>query len=81
MQCFQDLIDRLLWALEIGHVETILETSLLQIYLSMLHIGHLDQVLHICRYPEFQSKRRLGFDPDHPAINDNRFQDCDRTEF
>ena len=44
-------------------------------------IGQIDQYLHIIGYLKSHPKRKLGFDLEHPTINENRFQDCDRTEF
>ena len=36
---------------------------------------------HIFGYLKAHQKRNLGFYPAHPAINENRFQKCDWTEF
>jgi hypothetical protein len=58
-----------------------LETSLLSSYLAMPRVGHLEQAIHIFGYLKTHPKRKLAFDPAHPAINENRFQKCDWTEF
>ena len=50
-------------------------------YVSMPCIGNLDQALHIFEYLKYHTKRKLGVDLAHPAINENRFQDCDWKEF
>jgi hypothetical protein len=81
VQRYQELIGQLRWAIEIGRVDILLETSLLSSYLAMPRAGHLEQAYHIFGYLKTHPKRKLGFDPAHPAINENRFQKCDWTEF
>jgi hypothetical protein len=80
-QRFQELIGQLRWAAEIGRVDILLETSLLSSYLAMPRLGHLEQAFHIFGYLKTHPKRKLAFDPAHPAINENRCQKCDWTEF
>jgi hypothetical protein len=77
VQRFQELIGQLCWAVEIGCVDILLETLLLSSYLTMPRVGHLEQALHIFGYLKTHPKRKLAFDPAHPAINENRFQKCD----
>ena len=81
VQRFQELIGQLRWAVEIGRVDILLETSLLSSYLAMPRVGHLEQALHIFGYLKQHLKRKLAFDPAHPDIDENRFQKCDWTEF
>ena len=81
VQRFQELIGQLRWAVEIGRVDILLETSLLSSYLAMPRVGHLEQALHIFGYLKTHPKRKLAFDPAHPNIDENRFQKCDWTEF
>jgi hypothetical protein len=81
VQRFQELIGQLRWAVEIGRVDILLETSLLSSYLAMPRAGHLEQALHIFGYLKSHPKRKIGFDPSHPGINENRFQKCDWEEF
>ena len=81
VQRFQELIGQLRWAVEIGRVDILLETSLLSSHLAMPRVGHLEQAIHIFGYLKTHPKRKLAFDPAHPAINENRFQKCDWTEF
>ena len=47
----------------------------------MPRVRHLEQAFHIFGYLKAHLKKKLGFDPAHPAINENRFQKCDWTEF
>ena len=81
VQRFQELIGQLRWAVEIGRVDILLETSLLSSHLAMSRTGHLEQAFHIFGYLKTHPKRKIAFDPAHPAINENRFQKCDWTEF
>jgi hypothetical protein len=81
VQRFQELIGQLRWAVEIGRVDILLETSLLSSYLTMPRVGHLEQALHMYGYLKSHQKRKLAFDAAHPAIDENRFQKCDWEEF
>jgi hypothetical protein len=81
VQRFQELIGQLWWVVEIGCVHILLETSLLSSYLAMPRAGHLEQAFHIFGYLKTYPKRKIGFDPSHPEINENRFQKCDCEEF
>jgi hypothetical protein len=54
---------------------------LLSSYLAMPPAGHLEQAFHIFGYLKTHPKRKIGFDPSHPGINENRFQKCDWEEF
>jgi hypothetical protein len=81
VQRFQELIGQLRWAVEIGRVDILLETSLLSSYLAMPRLGHLEQALHTFGCLKTHPKRKLAFDPAHPAIDEDRFQKCDWTEF
>ena len=58
-----------------------MEMSLLLSYLAMPWVGHLEKAFHIFGYLKAHPKRKLGFDPEHTAINKKRFQRCDWTEF
>ena len=81
VQQYQELVGQLRLDLEIRHLDILLETSLLLSYLDMPRVGHLKQAFHIFGYLKAHPKRKLGFNPAHPAINENRFQKCDWTEF
>ena len=49
--------------------------------LAMPCIGHLERTLHIFGYLKLHPKKTICSDPVHPAINENRFQDCDWADF
>ena len=76
VQRYQELIGDIIWSLEIGCLDILLEMSLLSRCLVMPRVGHLEQVFHIFGYLKAHPKRKLGFDLAHPAINKNRFQQC-----
>ena len=46
----------------------------------MPQLKHLEQAFHIFGYLKVHLKRKLGFNPEHFAINKNRLQKCDYTE-
>jgi hypothetical protein len=81
VQRFQELIGQLRWAVEIGRVDILLEVSLLSSHLAMPRVGHLEQAFHIFGYLKTHEKRKIAFNPDHPNIDENRFQKCDWEEF
>jgi hypothetical protein len=74
VQRFQERVGQLWWAVEIGCVNLLLETSFLLSYLTMPQFRHLEQAFHIFRYLKSHPTRKIGFDPSHPTINENRFQ-------
>ena len=77
MQRCQELIGQIIWFVEIRCMDILLEISLLLIYLAMPRVGHLDQAFLIFEYFKAHPKRKLVFDPAHPSINKNRFQQFD----
>jgi hypothetical protein len=78
---FQELIGILRWACEIGRVDILLEVALLSAYLANPREGHLEAALHIFGYLKHHPKRKIAFDPDHPAIHPSRFQSYDWHDF
>ena len=81
LQWYQELIGSLRWAVEIGRVDILLETSLMSTYLAMPREGHLEQVLHIFGYLKSHKKMRILFDPAYPQINENWFKRYDWHDF
>ena len=68
LQWYQELIGSLRWAVELGRVDILLETSLMSQYLAMPREGHLEQVLHIVGYVKQHKKMRLLFDNEYPTM-------------
>ena len=81
VQQFQNLIGQIRWAVEFKRLDILLKTLLLSSYLVMPWVGHLDQAFHIFGYFKAHLKKKLGFNPAHPDIDENRFHQCDWTEF
>ena len=47
----------------------------------MTRAGNLKKSFHILGYFKAHLKRKLGFDPAHPTIKENRSHQCDLAEF
>ena len=59
----------------------LLETSLMSAHLALPIIGYQEQVMHIFGYLKQNSKNKLAFDPEHPQIDERRFQKYDWYDF
>ena len=81
VQWYQEIIGQLRWAVEIGRVDILLETSLMSAHLALPREGHLEQVLHIVGYLKCHKKMRLLFDASYPRVKESWFQDYDWYEF
>ena len=81
LQRYQELIGILRWAVELGRVDILLETSLMSTYLASPRAGHLEQLYHMFGYLKTASRRRLAFDPAHPNIDERRFTKHDWYDF
>ena len=81
VQWYQEIIGQLRWAVEIGRVDILLETSLMSAHLALPREGHLEQVLHIVGYLKCHKKMRLLSDSSYPRVKESWFQDYDWYEF
>ena len=81
VQYYQELIGVLRWAVELGRVDILLEVALMSTYMAMPRDGHLQQLYRIFGYLKLYPKRKIAFDPQHPAINERMFRKCDWTDF
>ena len=81
LQRYQELISIVHWAVELGRVDILLETSLMSTHLTLLRWGHLEQLHHIFSYLKMNPKRLLFFDPQHPNIDERAFKKHDWYEF
>ena len=81
LQMYQEMIGMLRWAVELGHVDVLLEMAMMSTYLALPHVGHLEQVYHIFGYLKGTSKRRIFLDLQHPDIDKCSFTKCDWTDF
>ena len=78
---FQELIGSIRWAIELGRVDILLETSLLSQHMALPREGHLEQLLHIIGYLKSHKKFRLLYDSCQPKVNENSFQKYDWHDF
>jgi hypothetical protein len=81
LQWYQELIGSLRWAVEIGRVDILLETSNMSTYLALPREGHLEQVLHIFGYLKSHKKLRILFDSGLPKVNESWFKNYDWFDF
>jgi hypothetical protein len=81
VQYYQELIGVLRWAVEIGRVDILLETSLMLAHLALSRIGHLEALYRIFGYLKIHLKRKLAFNAEHPVIDDRMFKDHDWNDF
>ena len=75
LQRYQELIGILHWAVELGRVDILLETSLMSTHLALPRWGHLEQLHHIFGYLKMNPKCKLFFDPQHPNIDERAFKE------
>ena len=80
-QFYQEIVGSLRWAIEIGRVDILLETSLMSTYLAMPREGHLEQVLHIVGYLKRHKKLKIMFDSSVPSIDERWFKEYDWFDF
>ena len=78
---YQEIIGSLRWAIELGRVDILLETSLLSKYVASPRMGHLEQAYHIIGYLKQNNKLRLMFDSSQPPISDKLFKRHDWYDF
>ena len=73
LQQYQELIRILRWAVELGRVDILMETSMMSAHSAMPRQGHLEQVHHIFGYLKEQPKWKLFFDPQHLELDERSF--------
>ena len=81
LQWYQEIIGSLRWAVELGRVDILLETSIMSQYLAMPREGHLEQALHIVGYLKSHKKFRLLFDSSYPLVHEKWFKKYDWYDF
>ena len=68
-QFYQELIDELRQATEIGRIDILHEVALLSQYQASPRRGHLEQLLHVFAYLDKKPKVTLYIDPTLPKID------------
>ena len=81
LQRYQELIRILWWAVELGRVDILMETSMMSTHLAMPRQGHLEQVHHIFGYLKERPKWKLFFNPQHPVLDKRSFTTYDWYDF
>ena len=66
LNCHQEPMGTLRWAMELGGVDILLEVALLSSHLALPRAGHPQQVCHVFGHLKNSPRRRLFFDPAHP---------------
>jgi len=78
---YQEIIGQLRWAIELGRVDILLETSLMSQHLALPREGHLEQAFHIVGYLKSHRKMRILFDPGYPKVKESWFMEYDWFDF
>jgi hypothetical protein len=78
---YQELVGVLRWAVELGRVDILFETSLMSSHLALPRLGHLEQVFHMFGYLKEHPKRKIAFDPTHPTVPEKMFTKYDWHDF
>jgi hypothetical protein len=82
MRYYQEQIELLRWAVELGRIDIAMEISMRSTHLAApSREGHLQQVYHCVAYLKATPKRTLAFDSQHPLIDESRFVKCDWHDF
>ena len=69
------------WAVELGRVDILLETSMMPTHLALPQRGHLKQLYPVFGYLKANPKRKLYLDPQHPQVDERLFQSYDWYDF
>jgi hypothetical protein len=81
IQLYQEMIGVLRWAVELGRVDILLETSLMSTYMAMPREGHLQQLYRMFAYLKLYPKRKIAFDYQHPEISERMFKSYEWYDF
>ena len=75
------MIGILLWAVNIGRVDILLEVSLISSKLVLPRVGHLQAFYRVFGYLNKVTKSKLYFDPSKPMISEYRLHKFDWEDF
>jgi hypothetical protein len=71
------LIRVLMWCIELGCIDIMVEVSLLSRFLANLREGHLQQVLHVFGYMKKHERSKMVFRDTEPFVNPRCFKQVD----
>ena len=66
---------------KLGQIDTCTKVSMLPLYFTMLHEGHLETALHVFSFLKLKSNSRHIFDPMEPDVGTLDFVECDWHDF
>jgi hypothetical protein len=69
------------WIVELGHIDIMVEVSMLSHHLALPRAGHLEQALHLFAYLKNKDCSTMAFDNTYPDFDESRFQKCDWGDF
>ena len=72
VQYYMELIGVLRWAVDIGRVDILYETSIMSTHLALPIVGHLEHLFHVFGYLKENPKWKIAFDPDNWFIDYQR---------
>jgi hypothetical protein len=78
---YMELISILRWAVELGHIDIMVDVSLLSSYSMQPRMGHLDQVFHIFGCLKRNKRATLMFDEKRVDWDEGSFEKHDWTDF
>ena len=78
---YQSQIGILRWIVELGHVDIIMELSLLSFHMALPQEGHLDTVFNVFSYLKANHNSRMAFDPMYPEIDMSSFKEHEWINF
>ena len=78
---YQSQIGILRWMVELGHVDIIMELSLLSFHMALPQEGHLDTVFNVFSYLKANHNSRMAFDPMYPEIDMSSFKEHEWINF
>ena len=78
---YQGLVGVLRWICELGHLDILMQVSMLSRYLVAARSGHLDQLFHIFAYLKRDDASTMVFDDTEPTFDESRFKVCDWHEY
>ena len=78
---YQDIVGLIRRAVELEHVDNVLDKVIMSTYLSLPSRGNIKQVLHMFGYLKANTKRKICFYPQHVTINERSFAAHDWYNF
>ena len=78
---YQGLIGVLWWICELGRLDILVATAMMSRHTVNPRRGHLEQVFHIFAFLKAHDRSTMVFDDTEPFFEEQRFVQCDWSEF